>query len=352
MEIDPIREKIDKIDEKILNNLNQRAKQVLKISNIKKKKKIRRYSPERESRILRRLSRINKGPLGGEDIRNIFTEILSVSRSQKGQLNIAYLGPEGTFTHLAARKKFGKKCRYLPAEGISDVFYEIEKGKADFGVVPVENSTEGVVNHTLDMFFTSNLSICAEVTLNISHFLLGRLNSKIKRVYSNPQVFSQCRRWLAANLPEAELIPASSTAAAAKKVKSDRWGACIGGKILADLYGLDLIASSIEDLSSNYTRFLIIASCDSAVSGFDKTSLLFSVKDEVGALYDVLSFFRQHNINLTKIESRPSKKKPWEYYFFVDLEGHRESTRLKKSLEDLSKKCVFVKVLGSYPREK
>jgi chorismate mutase/prephenate dehydratase len=352
MEIDPIREKIDKIDEKILNNLNQRAKQVLKISNIKKKKKIRRYSPERESRILRRLSRINKGPLGGEDIRNIFTEILSVSRSQKGQLDIAYLGPEGTFTHLAARKKFGKKCRYLPAEGISDVFYEIEKGKADFGVVPVENSTEGVVNHTLDMFFTSNLNICAEITLNISHFLLGRLNSKIKRVYSNPQVFSQCRRWLAANLPEAELIPASSTAAAAKKAKSDRWGACIGGKILADLYGLDLIASSIEDLSSNYTRFLIIASCDSAVSGSDKTSLLFSVKDEVGALYDVLSFFRQHNINLTKIESRPSKKKPWEYYFFVDLEGHRESTRLKKSLEDLSKKCVFVKVLGSYPREK
>jgi chorismate mutase/prephenate dehydratase len=352
MEIDPIREKIDKIDEKILNNLNQRAKQVLKISNIKKKKKIRRYSPERESRILRRLSRINKGPLGGEDIRNIFTEILSVSRSQKGQLDIAYLGPEGTFTHLAARKKFGKKCRYLPAEGISDVFYEIEKGKADFGVVPVENSTEGVVNHTLDMFFTSNLNICAEITLNISHFLLGRLNSKIKRVYSNPQVFSQCRRWLAANLPEAELIPASSTAAAAKKAKSDRWGACIGGKILADLYGLDLISSSIEDLSSNYTRFLIIASCDSAVSGFDKTSLLFSVKDEVGALYDVLSFFRQHNINLTKIESRPSKKKPWEYYFFVDLEGHRKSTRLKKSLEDLSKKCVFVKVLGSYPREK
>jgi chorismate mutase/prephenate dehydratase len=153
-------------------------------------------------------------------------------------------------------------------------------------------------------------------------------------------------------LPEAELIPASSTAAAAKKAKSDRWGACIGGKILADLYGLDLISSSIEDLSSNYTRFLIIASCDSAVSGFDKTSLLFSVKDEVGALYDVLSFFRQHNINLTKIESRPSKKKPWEYYFFVDLEGHRKSTRLKKSLEDLSKKCVFVKVLGSYPREK
>jgi chorismate mutase/prephenate dehydratase len=218
--------------------------------------------------------------------------------------------------------------------------------------VPVENSTEGVVNHTLDMFFTSNLNICAEITLNISHFLLGRLNSKIKRVYSNPQVFSQCRRWLAANLPEAELIPASSTAAAAKKAKSDRWGACIGGKILADLYGLDLISSSIEDLSSNYTRFLIIASCDSAVSGFDKTSLLFSVKDEVGALYDVLSFFRQHNINLTKIESRPSKKKPWEYYFFVDLEGHRKSTRLKKSLEDLSKKCVFVKVLGSYPREK
>lgn len=352
MGIDEIRKKIDKIDQQILKNLNQRAKEVLKISNLKKKKKIRRYSPERESKILKRLSHINQGPFSEKDIRNIFIEILSASRSQKGQLKIAYLGPEGTFTHLAARKKFGKKCQYLPAEGISDVFYRIEKGEADFGVVPVENSTEGVVNHTLDMFFTSNLSICAEITLNISHNLLGRKGAKIKRVYSHPQVFPQCRRWLAHNLADAELIPTTSTATAAKRTKSDRWGACIGGKILSDLYQLDLITSSIEDSSSNYTRFLIIALSDSGISGSDKTSVLLSVKDKVGALHDVLSSFRQNKINLTKIESRPSKKKPWEYYFFVDLEGHRNSSRLKKALNKLKEKCIFVKVLGSYPSQK
>ncbi len=352
MEIDQIRKKIDKIDEKILNELNQRAKKVLEISKLKRKKKIRRYSPERESKIIRRLDKINKGPFTDEDIRNIFIEILSASRAQTDQLNIVYLGPRGTFTHLAARKKFGKKCKYIPAGGISDVFYKIEKNEAGFGVVPVENSTEGVINHTLDMFFTSSLSICAEITLNISHFLLGRANSKIKRIYSNPQVFSQCRKWLANNLADAELIAAASTATAAQKAKSDRWGACIGGEILADIYGLDLVSGSIEDSPSNYTRFLIIASSDSAPSGFDKTSLLFSVKDKVGALYDVLSPFRQNNINLTKIESRPSKKKPWEYYFFVDLEGHKNSSRLKKALDKLKEKCVFIKVLGSYPREK
>ncbi|MCF7887034.1 MAG: prephenate dehydratase [Candidatus Omnitrophica bacterium] len=352
MEIDEIRKKIDKIDEKILKDLNQRAKEVLKISNLKKKKKIRRYSPERESKIIRKLNKINKGPFSKEDIRNIFIEILSASRSQREELKIVYLGPEGTFTHLAARKKFGKKCKYLPAEGISDVFYKIEKEKADFGVVPVENSTEGVISHTLDMFFTSSLNICAEITLNISHFLLGRTNSKIKRVYSNPQVFPQCRKWIAKHLAGAELIPTTSTAKAAQQAKSDRWGACIGGKILADLYDLKIIAGSIEDLSSNYTRFLVVASSDSAPSGDDKSSLLFSVKDRVGALYDVLSTFGQNKINLTKIESRPSKKKPWEYYFFVDLEGHKNSNRLKRALDKLKEQCIFVKVLGSYPKEK
>jgi chorismate mutase/prephenate dehydratase len=352
MEIDKIRKKIDKIDEKILKDLNQRAQEVLKISNLKKKKKIRRYSPERESKIIRKLNKINKGPFSKEDIQNIFMEILSASRSQREELKIVYLGPEGTFTHLAARKKFGKKCKYLPAEGISDVFYKIEKETADFGVVPVENSTEGVINHTLDMFFTSNLNICAEITLNISHFLLGRTNSKIKRVYSNPQVFPQCRKWIVRHLSGVELIPTTSTAKAAQQAKSDRWGACIGGKILADLYGLKIIANSIEDLSSNYTRFLVIASSDSAPSGDDKTSLLFAVKDKVGALYDVLSTFSQNKINLTKIESRPSKKKPWEYYFFVDLEGHRNLNYLKKALDKLKKQCIFIKVLGSYPKEK
>ncbi len=351
MKIEEIRKKIDKVDEKILKLLNQRVKEAVKISDCKKAKKTRGYSPERESKILRRLLKINQGPLDEKDIQNIFTEILSASRSKRGRPRIVYFGPEGTFTHLAAVKKFGKKCEFVAVEGIPDVFSRIEKNEADFGVVPVENSTEGVVSHTLDMFFTSPLSICAEVTLNISHFLIGHPGVKIKRVYSNPQVFSQCRSWLADNLSGAELIPASSTATAAKSAKSDRWGACIGGKILANLYGLEVIAASIEDSPSNYTRFLIIASSDSPPSGRDKTSILFSVKDKVGALHDILSSFRQHNINLTKIESRPSKKKPWEYYFFVDLESHRNSTHFEKALGKLKEKCIFVKILGSYPQE-
>lgn len=350
MKIGQIREKIDKIDEKILELLNSRAKHAVKIADFKKQQKTRSYSPERETKILSRLKKINKGILDSEDIDNIFGEILSASRSKRSSLRITYLGPQGTFTHLAAMKKFGKKCDFIAASGIGEVFYKIEKNQADFGVVPVENSTEGVVNHTLDMFFASSLSICAEITLNISHCLIGRSGLKIKRVYSNPQVFSQSRKWISSNLTGVELVPVSSTAMAAKKAKTDRWGACIGGKILARLYGLEVLAASIEDSSSNYTRFLVVSVSDSPPSGQDKTSLLFSVKDKVGALYEVLAFFRLAGINLTKIESRPSKKKPWEYYFFVDLEGHRSSKGLDKALTKLKEKSVFVKVLGSYPK--
>jgi len=351
MQLKRLREKIDKIDKRIVELLNQRAKEVIKISLLKKARKLSLYSPEREASMLESLKKISKGPLASEDIENIFREVLSACRSQRSSLEIAYLGPEGTFTHLAAIKKFGKKPNYISSESISDVFEAVEKGQAQYGVVPIENSTEGVINYTLDMFFASKLNICAEVTLNISHALLARGSKSIKRVYSNPQVFAQCRRWISRSLKGVELIPVASTAKAAKQAKKDSHAACLGNKILANLYGLRVMASSIQDSSSNYTRFLVIAKSDSPSSGKDKTSILFSTKDKVGALHNVLSSFKAAGINLTKIESRPSKKKAWEYYFFVDFQGHKSSDLVRKALKKLEHQCSFVKILGSYPRE-
>jgi chorismate mutase/prephenate dehydratase len=351
MQLKNLRKRIDKIDQRILKLLNQRVEEVIQVSKLKKANNLKAYAPEREAKLLRRLGKLNKGILKSEDVNTIFGEILSICRSKDTILKIAYLGPEGTFTHLAAMKKFGKKPKYIPAESIGDVFDKVEKLKANYGVVPIENSTEGVVNHTLDMFLSSPLNICAEVTLNISHVLLGKPLKQIKKVYSNPQVFAQCRRWISRSLKKVELIPVSSTARAALEAKKDRYGACIGNKALAGLYGLKLIASGLEDTSRNYTRFLIIAKNDTPASGKDKTSILFSVKDRVGALYDVLSSFKSHGINLTKIESRPSKLKAWEYYFFVDFKQHKDSPKVKKALRRMEKECVFVKILGSYPEE-
>ncbi|MBD3264907.1 MAG: prephenate dehydratase [Candidatus Omnitrophica bacterium] len=351
MELKKLREDIDKIDNQILNLLNRRVNKVLKVSKLKQKKSISSYAPEREAKILRRLRALNKGPLSKKDLENIFREILSSCRSQRSLLKIAYLGPQGTFTHLAALKKFGRKSDYIVAESIEDVFDKVERDESDYGVVPIENSTEGAINYTLDMFLVSSLNICAEVVIDVSHSLLGSRGRKIKRIYSNPEVFAQCRKWISGSLKEAELISTASTAVAARKTKSDKQGACIGNKILADIYGLKVLASPVEDSTSNFTRFLIISKNDSPPSGKDKTSILFSVKDRVGVLYETLSAFRKNNVNLTKIESRPSKIKPWEYYFFLDLEGHRVSPSIQRSLKSLEKICVFLKILGSYPRE-
>ncbi|MBU2044173.1 MAG: prephenate dehydratase [Candidatus Omnitrophica bacterium] len=351
MKLKKLRKKIDQIDKRLVELLNQRAEEVIQVSLLKKAKKLSLYSPEREASLLKNLKKIDSGPLAGEDIENIFREILSACRSQRHSLKVAYLGPQGTFTHLAAIKKFGKKPDFIPVGTISDVFESVDKQQAEYGVVPIENSTEGVINYTLDMFFDSNLNICAEATLNISHALLGRNLKSIKRIYSNPQVFPQCRNWVGRYLKGAELVPVSSTAKAAQEAKKDHRGACIGNKILANLYGLKVLASSIEDLSNNYTRFLVIARKDSPPSGKDKTSILFSIKDRVGALHDILASFKESGINLTKIESRPSKKKAWEYYFFVDFQGHHNSPSVQKALKKLARRCSFVKILGSYPRE-
>ncbi|MBD3245428.1 MAG: prephenate dehydratase [Candidatus Omnitrophica bacterium] len=351
MSLEQLRKKIDRIDEQLLRLLNQRMEQVLKISKEKKKGNLKPFAPERESALFARLKKLNTGPLTEEDVTAIFREIVSVCRSVRTELRVAYLGPKGTYTHLASMKKFGKKADHVAAESIQEVFELVEKRQADYGLVPIENSIEGVVNHTLDMFFESPLQICSEITLTISHVLLSRgAASRIKKIYSHPHVFPQCRSWLARNFPHAELIPVSSTSRAALLARKSAQSACIGNKILADLYGLKTVSTAIEDSLQNYTRFLVVGEHDSAPSQDDKTSILFSVKDRAGALHDVLAAFKRNKLNLTKIESRPSKKKPWEYYFFADFEGHRESAAAKKTLKELREGCIFVKVLGSYPR--
>ena len=350
MNLKSLRRQIDSIDQNITRLLNLRAKITLGIAKTKRKSGISIYSPDREREILRTLARINKGPLSCNALEAIYREIMSSSLSLEKALKIAYLGPQATFTHLAALKRFGSQVGYVACDSISDIFDEVERNAADYGVVPIENSIEGAVTHTLDIFVDSDLKICAQIFLDVSHNLLANCaKDKVKRVYSNPQVFGQCRIWLQENLPWAEKIEVSSTTRAAQIATKEKYSACIASILAAKVYKLKVIASRIEDSPHNITRFLVIGKTDVGQTGNDKTSLLFSVKDRVGALHDMLVPFKKYRINLTKIESRPSKRKAWEYYFYVDLEGHKNNPRVKKALLELESKCAFLKVLGSYP---
>jgi len=352
MDLKSLREKIDKIDNQILRLLNQRTRAVQEIAKLKEKARQEFYAPHREKKIVERLLKKNKGPLPQEALRGIFQEILNASRYIQKKLRVAYLGPEATFTHLAAVKNFGKYAIFTPVKSIADVFSEVEKGRSDYGVVPIENSTEGVINHTLDMFVTSELKICSELLLEISHNLLSKAGElrEIKRIYSHPQAIAQSRNWIEDNLPNAELAETSSTARAAEMAEKDPEGAAIASRLAASLYDLKIIAERIEDNVQNFTRFLVIGKSFPAKSGQDKTSILFSIKDRVGALHDMLIPFRENNINLTKIESRPTKLRAWEYIFFVDFVGHVEDEDVKRALRQLEKECLLLKILGSYPR--
>lgn len=347
-----LREKINAIDGKLVDLINRRTDIARDIGKLKADTRLPVYSPQREKEVYERLWKQSKGPMRKESLKAIFREIMSGALSLEKELLIAYLGPEATYTHQAAMTKFGASVQYLAIKNITDVFHSVEKGHADYGVVPIENSMEGVVTHTQDMFIDSGLKICAEVYLDISHNLLSRAKkpSQVTKIYSNPQAFGQCRGWLLANVPGAELIEVSSTTRAAEIARKEPKSAAIASGLAAKLYGLKMLASSIQDSSDNITRFLVIAKSFGHATGHDKTSVMFSIKDKVGALHDVLGLFEKHRINLTKIESRPSKKKPWEYYFFVDFNGHSEETRVKSALKGLSDKCEFMKILGSYPR--
>ncbi len=350
MELKKLRRKIDSIDRNVTKLLNLRARITLEVAKIKRKKGSSAYSPDREREILRNLSLINKGPLSIASLEAIYREIMSSSLSLDKPPKIAYLGPEATFTHLAALKRFGSQVEYIACDSIADVFLGVERETADYGVVPIENSVEGAVTHTMDMFVDSDLKICAQIILDVSHNLLANcLKDKIKRIYSNPQVFGQCRIWLRENLPTVETVEVSSTTRAAQIAKGEQYSACIASLLAAKVYKLKVIASDIEDSPHNITRFLVIGKNSAGETGYDKTSILFSIKDRVGALHDMLLPFKKYGINLTKIESRPSKKKAWDYYFFVDLEGHQQNRRIKRALLELESKCNFLKILGSYP---
>jgi chorismate mutase/prephenate dehydratase len=350
MPLKKIRREIDVIDRQIVRLLNNRARRILAVGRLKKARKASIYAPAREHQIFTHLARENKGPLTLETLKAIYREIMSASFSLEKPLSIAYLGPAATFTHLAAMKRFGSSVAYLPCNNIGDVFLEVEKDHADYGVIPIENSIEGAVSHTLDMLVDSDLKICAQIMLDITHNLLSRApKARIRRIYSNPQVFGQCRLWIESNLPKADLVEVSSTTRAAQIAAKEKGGACIASLLAAKAYGLKIIARGIEDSPHNITKFLVVGKFISEPTGHDKTSIMFSIKDKVGALHDMLMPFKKHRLNLTKIESRPSKRKAWDYFFFVDLLGHHKEKRVLKALTELEEKCKFLKVLGSYP---
>jgi len=351
--IDELRRKIDEIDEKLIELLNKRTELVKEVIEIKEKEKKSVFDPSREKKIIERLINKNKGILKPEDLKIFMESIFKIYRGMFKEIKVAYLGPEGTFTHLAAMKKFGEKAKYIPVKTIDEVFKEVEKKRADYGVVPIENSIEGIVTHTLDVFLESDLKIISEISLEIHHYLLSREKSikRIKKIYSHPQAIAQCRNWIGENLPDAEIYETESTISAVKKVIKEKNAAAIASEIASSMYNLNIIAERIEDFRENITRFLVIGNEFAEKTGNDKTSILFSIKDRVGALHDILSYFKEEKINLTKIESRPSKKKAWEYVFFVDFIGHKDDINVKKALRNVEKSSIFLKVLGSYPKE-
>ncbi len=350
-DLNKLREKIDDIDLKLLQLLNKRTKIALNIKKAKKDKYLNIHSPEREREILERLTRLNPGPFPNDALKALYREILSASLSVQQPLKAAYLGPSATFTHLAAKRQFGSSTQYLPESTIKAVFEAVMRGKAQYGVVPIENSTEGVVNYTLDMFMDLDLNIAFEIMLEITHNLLSQTGRKsdVKKIYSYPQATAQCRSWLKENFPGVPIIEELSTAAAAERVVEDSSAAAVASELAATMYKLKFVKKGIEDYKHNYTRFLVIAKDSPSKTGKDKTSIMFSIKDKSGALYSILRHFAKQKINLTKIESRPSKRKAWEYIFFVDMSGHIEDRIVKKAINKIKKECLYLKVLGSYP---
>lgn len=350
MNIPEHRKAIDKLDAKIIKLLNERTQHVLEIGAIKLKAGEEIYAPHRELSVLQRICRLNKGPIANESLRAIYREIMSSALSLQKTMRIAYLGPEATFTHQAAIRRFGSSLRYCPHKTITDVFNEVSKNRADYGVVPIENSTEGVVTHTLDMFVDSDLKIVSQIVLRVQHCLLSNSRkSQIKKLFAHPQALAQCRGWVQNNLPRVEIIETSSNARSAELAAREKDSAAIAGQLAAEKYGLRVLEYDIQDNAANATRFLVLGRQSSPATGHDRTSLMISLVDEVGALHRALAAFRRYRLNMTKIESRPSKRKAWEYFFFIDCDGHVSDHKVAKAISELEQQCSFVKVLGSYP---
>ena len=344
------RQAIDQLDAEIVKLLNERTRHVLAIGEIKLKAGEEIYAPHRERAVFEKVCALNQGPITGEQLRTIYREIMSSALALEKTMTIAYFGPEATFTHQAAIQKFGSSLTYSAYKTIGDVFTEVSKRSADYGVVPVENSTEGVVTHTLDMFVDSDLKIVSQIMLRIQQCLMSNSPmAKIKKLYVHPQSLAQCRGWLQKHLPRVEIIETSSNARSAEMAAAEKFSAALGGVLAAEKYGLNLLAQDIQDNAVNVTRFLVLGRRCSPPTGDDRTSLMVSVADKAGALHEAIAAFRKNKINMTKIESRPSKRKAWEYFFFIDCAGHFQEPKVAKAIEELGRHCHFVKILGSYP---
>ncbi len=348
-----LRDRIDRLDDQILELLNQRASCNAEIGTLKAAEGSTPFVPGRELEIFERLEACSEGPFPRSAIRTVFREIISASISLQRGVRVAYLGPAATYTHQAAIQQFGQMADLLPSSTTAEIFDAVESGSVEYGVVPIENSNEGVVSHTLDLFVDSPLTICAEIHVAVHHALLSKSGDpgRIKAVYSHPQGLAQCRTWLELNLGNVPQHSTHSTAQAAERVAEEEDAAAIASPVAAELYGLQAVRSQIEDHPDNTTRFLVIGEQPPLRSSRDITSLLFSIKrDEVGALYKALQPFAENGVNLTRIESRPTRARAWEYVFFCDFEGHVEDPDVAKAIEELRPRCDFVKVLGSYPQ--
>jgi chorismate mutase/prephenate dehydratase len=348
-----IRERIDQLDQQIQELISQRAEAAKEVAEIKLSadKDAVFYRPEREAAVLTEIQKRNRGPLGGEEMARLFREIMSACLALEQTLKIGFLGPEGTFTQAAALKQFGHSVDTVALDAIPDVFREVESGACHYGVVPVENSTEGIISHTLDMFLNSPLQICGEVTLRIHHHLLSLQPDlqSVHKVFSHQQSLAQCRLWLDRNLHRAEQIAVGSNAEAAQLAHKEPNSAAIAGEMAAELYDLPRLAENIEDEPDNTTRFLVIGKQKAGASGEDKTTLLLSAHNVAGSLNKLLEPLAGHGISMTRIESRPSRRGMWDYVFFVDVEGHQDDPKLKKALAELKDEARLFKVLGSYP---
>jgi len=349
--LDELRKQIDEIDAELVRLLNERARVVVEIGKLKNKAGGQIYAPDREKQILEKVVGMNEGPLPNRTLTAIWREMMSGSFVLERPLRIGYLGPGGSFSHTAAMLKFGQSVEYEPVADIRSIFDEVSKGHCDLGIVPIENTTGGGVIETLDALIDTDIKICSEVLMAVHHCLLADCPlEKVEKIYSKPEVFAQCRNWLSATFEQAKTIAVASTARAAQMAASEPTSAAIGSKVAAEMYGLRVVRENIEDITNNVTRFLVISREDARPTGDDKTAILFSTAHKAGALADVLAVFKDHEINLTNIESRPSRKRQWEYYFFVDFIGHRTDRHVQEGLEEAKRHCLQLSVLGSFPR--
>jgi chorismate mutase/prephenate dehydratase len=351
MSLEELRKKIDDLDFQLVKLLNERARVVVEIGKLKNKTDKPVYAPDREKDVFARIIKANEGPLPDKCLTAIWRELMSGSFVLERPLRIGYLGPAGSFSHNAAMLKFGQSVEYEPLTDIASIFDEVSKGHCDLGLAPVENTMGGGVIETLDALIDSDVKVCAEVLMAIHHNLLGNCPlQEVEKIYSKPEVFAQCRNWLSATFKGTQTIPVASTARAAQLAAEEPRAAAIGSTVAAELYGLRIICENVEDIANNVTRFLVISKEDARPTGEDKTAILFSTAHKAGALADVLDVFKRYDINLTNIESRPSRKRQWEYYFFVDFLGHRTEKHIQEGMEESRKHCLQLSILGSFPR--